>query len=145
MSRRRNPDRGLYRRRSITLALFCAPLVAQAAWVTREDCRVTAAPVTPRVPKLVLIIDDLGLRSLKHDEPLDLYEIIRARYEQGSMLITSNRAVDEWPALFEDALMASAAMNRLLHDATVLLFEGESFRNPSKKTRAAKRTRQPSA
>jgi len=93
----------------------------------------------------LLIIDDLGLRSLKHDEPLDLYEIIRARYEQGSMLITSNRAVDEWPALFEDALMASAAMDRLLHDATVLLFEGESFRNPSKKTRAAKRTRQPSA
>lgn len=88
----------------------------------------------------LLIIDDLGLRSLRHDEPLDLYEVIRARYERGAILITSNRAVDEWPSLFDDALMASAAMDRLLHDASVLLFEGDSYRNPGKKKRATKRT-----
>lgn len=88
----------------------------------------------------LLILDDLGLRSLKHDEPLDLYELIRARYERGAMLITSNRAVDEWPSLFDDALMASAAMDRLLHDATLLLFEGDSYRNPGKKKRGARRT-----
>ena len=57
----------------------------------------------------LLIIDDLGPRALKHDEPIDLYEIIRRRYEQGSMIITSNRAVEEWPPLFRDALLASAA------------------------------------
>ena len=84
----------------------------------------------------LLILDDLGLRALTHDEPLDLYEIIRCRYEQGAMLVTSNRAVDEWPSLFDDALMASAAMDRLLHDAAVLSFEGESYRNPTKKHRA---------
>lgn len=89
----------------------------------------------------LLIIDDLGLRSLKQDEPLDLYEVIRARYERGAMLVTSNRAVDEWPTLFDDALMASAAMDRLLHDASVLIFEGDSYRNPGKKKRAAKQTR----
>ena len=44
----------------------------------------------------VLVIDDLGLRPLERDEPLDLYEIIRARYEVGSMVVTSNRAIEEW-------------------------------------------------
>lgn len=83
----------------------------------------------------LLILDDLGLRALVQDEPLDLYEIIRCRYEQGAILVTSNRAVDEWPSLFDDALMASAAMDRLLHDAAVLSFEGESYRNPTKKRR----------
>lgn len=87
----------------------------------------------------LLIIDDLGLRSLRQDEPLDLYEVIRCRYETGAILVTSNRAVDEWQSLFDDALMASAAMDRLLHDAVVLSFEGESFRNPKSKKRGPKR------
>ena len=42
----------------------------------------------------LLIIDDLGLRTLTHDEPIDLYEIIRQRYERASTIITSNRAVE---------------------------------------------------
>jgi len=81
----------------------------------------------------LLIIDDLGLRPLEHDEPLDLYEIIRARYEIGAMIVTSNRAIEEWYALFPDDLMASAAMDRLLHHAEVVVLEGQSFRNPSRR------------
>jgi DNA replication protein DnaC len=63
----------------------------------------------------LLIIDDLGLRPLERDEPLDLYEIIRiirARYEVGAMIVPSNRAIEEWYALFPEGLMASAAMDR---------------------------------
>jgi DNA replication protein DnaC len=78
----------------------------------------------------LLIIDDLGLRPLDADEPIDLYEIIRARYERGAMIVTSNRALEEWYPLFKDDLMASAAMDRLLHHAHVLTLEGDSFRNP---------------
>jgi DNA replication protein DnaC len=78
----------------------------------------------------LLIIDDLGLRPLEGDEPIDLYEIIRARYERGSMIVTSNRALEEWYPLFRDDLMASAAMDRLLHHAHVLTMEGDSYRNP---------------
>jgi len=81
----------------------------------------------------VLVIDDLGLRPLERDEPLDLYEIIRARYETGSMILTSNRAIEEWYGLFPDDLMASAAMDRLLHHAEVVVLEGQSYRNPSRK------------
>ena len=84
----------------------------------------------------LLVIDDLGLRGLRDDEPLDLYEIIRGRYERGSMIITSNRAVEEWPPLFRDDLLAGAAMDRLLHHAHVIEIEGSSFRNPPRKPRA---------
>lgn len=80
----------------------------------------------------LLIIDDVGLRPLVHDEPLDLYEIIRQRYERAATILTSNRALEEWHPLFGDALLASAAMDRLLHHAHVLVIEGESYRNPSR-------------
>lgn len=85
----------------------------------------------------VLIVDDLGLRPLEGDEPIDLYEVIRGRYEQGSMIITSNRAIEEWYPLFRDDLMASAAMDRLLHHAHVVVMEGSSYRNPGPKARSA--------
>jgi DNA replication protein DnaC len=78
----------------------------------------------------VLIVDDLGLRGLAQDESGDLYEIVRRRYEQGSTVISSNRAVDEWPPMFGNPLLASAAMDRLLHHAHVLVIEGDSYRNP---------------
>lgn len=82
----------------------------------------------------LLIIDDLGLRALTRDEPLDLYEIIRHRYERASTIITSNRDVPELGALFGDALLASAAMDRLLHRAHVVVIEGSSYRNPPART-----------
>lgn len=78
----------------------------------------------------LLIIDDLGLRPLTGDEPLDLYEVIRSRYERGAMIVTSNRDTEEWHPLFGDPLLASAAMDRLLHHANVIDIEGESYRNP---------------
>jgi DNA replication protein DnaC len=85
----------------------------------------------------LLIVDDLGLRPLEGDEPIDLYEIIRQRYEHGSMIVTSNRALEEWYPLFLDDLIASAAMDRLLHHAHVVVMEGHSYRNPPKARKAS--------
>jgi DNA replication protein DnaC len=78
----------------------------------------------------LLIVDDLGLRPLEGEEPIDLYELIKQRYERGAMIVTSNRALEEWHPLFLDDLMASAAMDRLLHHAHVVVIEGHSYRNP---------------
>lgn len=78
----------------------------------------------------LLIIDDLGLRALSGDEPVDLYDIIRQRYERASTIITSNRALAEWTPLFNDELLAAAAMDRLLHHAHVIEITGHSYRNP---------------
>lgn len=86
----------------------------------------------------LLILDDLGLRPLAHEEPLDLFEVIRARYERTSTILTSNRAVDELAKLFGDPLLASAAMDRLLHHAHVLVIEGDSYRNPPPNRRRRK-------
>jgi len=89
-------------------------------------------------PKL-LIIDDIGLRPLSRDEPLDLYDVIRLRYERRSTILTSNRDVEEIGALFGDPLLASAAMDRLLHHAHVLTLVGSSFRNPPDKSKSARK------
>ena len=82
-------------------------------------------------PRL-LIIDDLGLRPLAAGEPIDLYEIICSRYERTSTILTSNRDVTEWYPLFGDALLASAAMDRLLHHSHVLVLDGPSYRAASR-------------
>ena len=96
----------------------------RAARADRSYDRRLARFTTPDL----LLIDDLGLRTLTHDEPMDLYEIIRQRYERSSTIITSNRDVREWYPLFQDELLASAAMDRLLHHCHVLVLEGQSYR-----------------
>ena len=76
----------------------------------------------------LLIIDDFGLKPLRPPGPEDLYEVISRRYEQGSILLTSNRSPAEWYDLFNDPLLASAALDRLLHGAHAIIITGDSFR-----------------
>ncbi len=76
----------------------------------------------------LLVLDDFGLKPLSSPGPEDLYDVIHERYERGSIVLTSNRALDEWPALFGDALLASAGLDRLTHRAQVVVITGTSFR-----------------
>ena len=76
----------------------------------------------------LLIIDDFGLRPISAQGAEDLYELIARRYEHGSILLTSNRAPSEWAEVFGDALLASAALDRLTHHARVTVITGESYR-----------------
>lgn len=87
----------------------------------------------------LLIVDDLGLRPLIGDESIDLYEIIRLRHERVSTIITSNRALVEMENLFGDPLLASAAFDRLLDDAHVIVIDGISYRNPPPEKRKEKK------
>jgi DNA replication protein DnaC len=84
----------------------------------------------------LLVLDDFGLRPLQPPGPEDLYDIIDGRYERGSLLLTSNRAPNEWPELFGDPLLASAGLDRLLHHAEVLIITGPSFRAQSRQNTA---------
>jgi DNA replication protein DnaC len=81
----------------------------------------------------LLILDDFGLKPLTAPGPEDLYDIINERYEQGSIMLTSNRAPAEWPDLFGDPLLASAGLDRLAHHAEVLVITGDSFRAQGRK------------
>ena len=77
----------------------------------------------------LLILDDFGLRRFKAQEAEDLYEVINARYERRSILVTSNRDYGEWPEAFgENPLLASAALDRLAHRAHLITITGRSFR-----------------
>jgi DNA replication protein DnaC len=60
--------------------------------------------------------------------PEDLYDVINERYERGSIMLTSNRAPEEWPDLFGSPLLASAGLDRLTHRAQMIVITGSSFR-----------------
>ena len=76
----------------------------------------------------LLVIDDFGLKPLPPSGPGDMYDVINERYEKSSIILTSNRAPDEWPELFGDPLLASAGLDRLADRAIVLLITGRSYR-----------------
>ncbi|MBM4389475.1 MAG: IS21-like element helper ATPase IstB, partial [Deltaproteobacteria bacterium] len=76
----------------------------------------------------LLILDDWGLKAFGRPAADDIYEIVCERYERGSIMITSNRTVEEWPELFGDGLLASAALDRMVHHAHIITITGKSFR-----------------
>jgi len=76
----------------------------------------------------LLVLDDWGLKPLGHPAADDLYEIICERYERGSLIMTSNRTIEEWPELFGDQLLASAALDRLVHHSHIVTITGKSYR-----------------
>lgn len=57
-----------------------------------------------------------------------MFDVILERYERGSILITSNRAPSEWPEIFQDPLIASAALDRLVDNAQIMIITGASYR-----------------
>ena len=76
----------------------------------------------------VLLIDDFGLKPMRPPMPEDLYEVIDGRYGHRPIVLTSNRAFDEWPELFDNPVLASAALDRLAHGATRIILGGDSYR-----------------
>jgi DNA replication protein DnaC len=76
----------------------------------------------------LLVLDDFGLQPLPAQGVQDLYEIISERYEQGSCIITSNRSFEEWPEIFANDLLASAALDRLTHHVHTLIIRSQSYR-----------------
>jgi DNA replication protein DnaC len=76
----------------------------------------------------LLILDDFGLQSMSASQQEDLYEVICERYEKRSFIITSNRDLSEWGGVFANPLIASAAMDRLVHKGIEIVIDGGSFR-----------------
>lgn len=80
----------------------------------------------------LLVLDDFGLQALTPQAVQDLYDIIAERYERRSVILTSNRAFNEWAAVFNNDLLASAALDRLTHHVHTLVIQGESYRQRSR-------------
>jgi DNA replication protein DnaC len=76
-----------------------------------------------------LILDELGYLPIDKRGADLLFQVVSLRYEQGSTIITSNRAFKHWPQIFaNDSTLTSALLDRLLHHAETILIEGKSFR-----------------
>ena len=78
-------------------------------------------------PKL-LIIDELGYLPFEPNAAHLFFQLVSRRYERGSILVTSNRAVSEWGTVFSDAVVATAILDRLLHHSHVVTIRGDSYR-----------------
>lgn len=76
----------------------------------------------------LLIIDELGFKAISSQGTDDLFDIIRQRYEQRSVIITTNRDFQGWEQLLGDPVIASAIIDRLVHHGTVIKILGESYR-----------------
>ena len=77
----------------------------------------------------LLILDELGYLPIDKTGADLLFQVISLRYEQGAIILTSNRAFKEWPTIFNhDSTLTSAVLDRLLHHAETVIIEGKSFR-----------------
>ena len=77
----------------------------------------------------LLILDELGFLPIDKTGADLLFQVISLRYEQGALIITSNKAFKDWPEIFNnDATLTSAILDRLLHHAETVLIEGDSYR-----------------
>jgi DNA replication protein DnaC len=77
----------------------------------------------------LLIIDEVGFQTMTRQEAALFFRMVSYRYQRGSVLITTNKAVKDWPEMLAgDEVMATALLDRLLHRCTVLGIKGRSYR-----------------
>lgn len=76
----------------------------------------------------LLILDDFGLQRMSAQQSTDMYELIIGRHRRSSFVITSNRTVDEWLGLFDDAILGNSALDRLANASYQIVIEGTSYR-----------------
>ena len=76
----------------------------------------------------LLIVDEIGYLPITGGGGNLFFQLVNARYEKGSMILTSNRGFAEWGDIFGDPVVATALLDRLLHHAGVIQIEGASYR-----------------
>jgi IstB-like ATP binding protein len=91
----------------------------------------------------LLILDDIAYVTKDQAETSVLFELIAARYERRSLLITANQPFGEWGRIFPDQAMTLAAIDRLVHHATILEMNVESYRRKAALDRKRGRGRPP--
>jgi DNA replication protein DnaC len=76
----------------------------------------------------LLIVDELGYLPMPAEAASHLFQVVTRRYEHGSILLTTNRPIADWGQIFDDTTVAIAILDRLLHHATVVSINGDSYR-----------------
>ena len=81
----------------------------------------------------VVVIDGIGYVKKTDAETQVLFEFIAHRYESGSLIVTSNQAFSQCDQIFPDALMTVAAIDRIIHHASIIEIDTESYRREHQK------------
>ncbi len=77
----------------------------------------------------LLVIDEMGFEPMSRQEASLFFRLVSHRYERGSILITTNKGIRDWPELLAgDEVLATAILDRLLHRSHVLNIKGRSYR-----------------
>ena len=76
----------------------------------------------------MLIVDEFAIWPHDRDSATAFFSLVSARYERGSIILTSNKGFAEWGELLGDTVIATAILDRLLHHSHVLNIRGESYR-----------------
>ena len=76
----------------------------------------------------LLVIDEVGYTTLSQEQARYFFELVTARYEHGSIILTSNTSFAQWGNLLGDDVLATALLDRLLHHAEVIAINGRSYR-----------------
>jgi hypothetical protein len=76
----------------------------------------------------VLVIDEVGYLPLDDLGATIFFQLVSARYERGSIILTSNKSYGDWGSIFGDSIIVTAILDRLLHHSTTINIRGESYR-----------------
>src|SRR5258706_26311 len=105
---------------------------ARAEWVARLATAHHAGRLQDEITKLgripLLIIDEVGYIPFEPEAANLFFQLISARYERSSVIITSNKPFGRWGEVFGDDVVAAAMIDRLVHHAEVISLKGDSYR-----------------
>lgn len=106
-------------------------------WADRLACAHQGGRLQAELKRLrryrLLIIDEVGYLPFDADTANLFFQLVAARYEQGSILITSNMPFGRWGEIFADDIVAAAMIDRLVHHAEVLTLGGDSYRTRARR------------
>jgi DNA replication protein DnaC len=91
------------------------------------------------------VVDEIGYLSYDNRNADLFFQVVSRRYEQKSLVLTTNLAFSDWPTVFPNATCATALIDRLVHHADVLSIEGESYRLRDAETDKKSRRRKAAA
>jgi DNA replication protein DnaC len=112
---------------NVRVKWFSAVALVQSLQQAKRDLDLMT--IMTRLDKYqVLVIDDIAYVKKTDAETQVLFEFIAHRYESGSLIITSNQPFSQWDQIFPDTMMTVAAIDRIIHHATIIEIEGESYR-----------------
>jgi DNA replication protein DnaC len=123
---------------AIALGIIACQQRKHVIFLSAEELthQLAAADVAGSLPRFLqtlaradlLIIDELGYLELSKNTASLFFQLITKRYEKGSIIVTSNKPFEHWGQIFQDDILASAILDRLLHHCHPFFIQGKSFR-----------------